>query len=198
MLFGKWDVEKVEVRDPSLKDVMVISDKFPHTHGHHANKYMGKTKVNIVERLINKLMRGGTGEKVSGRVIRSHGRLQGKKWKIIKKVEKAFEIIEKKTGENPVQMLVRAIENAAPREDITKMEIAGVRYQLAVDISSIRRIDVALRNLVLATLMKTFNSGRKLEEVLAEEIILAARGDTANSFALRKKDEIERIAKSAR
>lgn len=197
MLFNRWSLD-VEVKDRSLKSVIDLRDVFPHTHGKHANKYMGKTKVNIVERLANKLMRGGTGEKVSGKVIRTHGRLQGKKYTVLKIIYKAFEIIESKEKTNPVEMLIRAIENAAPREDITKMEIAGVRYQLAVDISSIRRIDVALRNLVLASILKHWSTKRPMHEVLADEIILAAKNDVTNSYALKKKDEIERIAQSAR
>lgn len=197
MLFNRWGLE-VEVKDRSLKSVVDLRDVFPHTHGKHANKYMGKTKVNIVERLANKLMRGGTGEKVSGKVIRTHGRLQGKKYTVLKIIYKAFEIIESKEKTNPVEMLIRAIENAAPREDITKMEIAGVRYQLAVDISSIRRIDVALRNLVLASILKHWSTKRPMHEVLADEIMLAAKNDVTNSYALKKKDEIERIAQSAR
>ncbi len=197
MLFGRWSME-VEIKDRSLKGVIDLRDVFPHTHGRHANKYMGKIKVNIVERLANKLMRGGTGEKISGKVIRTHGRLQGKKYTVLKIIYKAFEIIENKEKTNPVEMLIRAIENAAPREDITKMEIAGVRYQLAVDISSIRRVDVALRNLVLATILKHWSTKKPMHEILAEEIILAAKNDVTNSYALKKKDEIERIAQSAR
>ncbi|MCS7122337.1 MAG: 30S ribosomal protein S7 [Candidatus Micrarchaeota archaeon] len=197
MLFGRWTTD-VQVKDRSLKEVIDLRDIFPHTHGRHSKRYMGKTKVNIVERLANKLMRGGTGEKVSGKVIRTHGRLQGKKYTVLKIIYNAFEDIERKEKVNPVEMLVRAIENAAPREDITKVEIAGVRYQVAVDISSIRRVDVALRNIVLAAILKHWSSKRPLYEVLAEEIILAAKNDVQNSYALKKKDEIERVATSAR
>lgn len=197
MLFGKWSLN-VQVNDRSLKEVIDLRDIFPHTHGRHAKKYMGKTKVNVIERLANKLMRGGTGEKVSGKVIRTHGRLQGKKYTALKIIHRAFEEIEKREKTNPIEMLVRAIENSAPREDITKVEIAGVRYQVAVDISSIRRVDVALRNIVLAAILKHWSSKRPMHEVLAEEIILAAKNDIQNSYALKKKDEIERVAQSAR
>ncbi|MEM0455675.1 MAG: 30S ribosomal protein S7 [Candidatus Anstonellales archaeon] len=197
MLFGRWSLD-VEVRDRSLKDVIDLRDVFPHTHGKHANRYMGKIKVNIIERLANKLMRGGTGEKVSGKVIRTHGRLQGKKYTVLNIIYRALEEIEKREKTNPVEVLVRAIENAAPREDITKVEIAGVRYQVAVDISSIRRVDVALRNIVLASILKHWSNKRPIHEVLADEIILAAKNDLTNSYALKKKDEIERVAQSAR
>ncbi len=198
-LFGKWSVEGIEVENPSLKQVIVLTPVvFPHSFGRHAKKPYGKTKVNIVERLINKLMRGGTGRKLSGRIIRTHGRLQGRKMRVIKHVEKAFDLIYEREKKNPVELLVKAIENAAPREDITRVEMGGVSYQLAVDISATRSLDLALRNIALAALMKCFDNEKELYEALAEEIINAAKGDMQSSYAVRRKDEIERIAKAAR
>ncbi|MEM4331621.1 MAG: 30S ribosomal protein S7, partial [Candidatus Anstonellales archaeon] len=88
--------------------------------------------------------------------------------------------------------------NAAPREDITRVQVGGVRYQISVDISATRRVDVALRHMALASLMKSFNNKKPLSECIADEIIAAANNDAQNSFAVRKKDEIERMAKAAR
>ncbi len=198
-LFNKYDVSEVEVTDPSLAEVISLKAVVvPHSFGRHAKKQFAKVKVNVVERLINKLMRGGTGEKTSGRVIRTHGRLQGKKLKLLKEVERAFDIIYEKTKENPVQVLVRAIENAAPREDTTRVSYGGVTYQVAVDISATRRLDLALRNIALAALMGTFNKNTTLAESLANEIMYTAKGDLQNSYAIRKRDEMERMARSAR
>ena len=197
-LFGKWDTN-VDINDLSLKQVISFDGrKVPHTHGRHAKKKFAKTKVNVVERLVNKLMRGGTGDKVGGRVIRTHGRLQGKKLRVIKFVEEAFDIINKKTGKNPVEVFVRALENTAPREDVTRVQMGGVSYQLSVDDSATRRLDVALRNISLAALMRSFNQTKSLPEALAEEIIYASQNDIQNSYAVKRKDEIERMAKAAR
>ena len=197
-LFGKWDVN-VEVSNPSLKQVIVLSPLvFPHSFGRHAKKPYAKSKVNVIERLINKLMRGGTGRKISGRIIRTHGRLQGRKLRVLKHVERAFEIIHEKEKKNPVELFIKAIENSAPREDITRVEMGGVSYQLAVDISAMRSLDLALRNIALAALMRCFDNKKELAEALAEEIINAAKGDMQNSYAVKRRDEIERIAKAAR
>lgn len=198
-LFGKWDVSNIKVENPSLKQVIVITPViFPHSFGRHAKKPNAKTKVNVVERLINKLMRGGTGRKLSGKIIRTHGRLQGRKMRVIKHVEKAFDLIYEREKKNPVELLIKAIENSAPREDITRVEMGGVSYQLAVDISSTRSLDLALRNIALSSLMKCFDNKKELYEALADEIIYAAKGDMQNSYAVKRKDEIERIAKAAR
>ncbi|MEM4335878.1 MAG: 30S ribosomal protein S7 [Candidatus Anstonellales archaeon] len=198
-LFNKWEWKNIEVKDPSLKQVIMLNEvKVPHTFGRLTKKPLQKTKMNIVERLINKFMRGGTGEKTAGKVIRTHGRLQGKKLRIIKTVEKAFDMVYERTKENPIQVLVRAIENSAPREDVTRVAFGGVTYQVSVDVSSTRRLDMALRNITLAALMRAFNSKKSLSETLADEIINTAKGDVQNSYAMKKRDEIERIARSAR
>ncbi len=198
-LFDKYSVENIEITDKSLGQVISLTPiVVPHSSARHRKRTLGKMRVNVVERLVNKLMRGGTGEKTSGKVIRTKGRLQGKKLRVLKVVEDAFEIVEKETKENPVQMLVRAVENSAPCEDVTRVSYGGVSYQIAVDISATRRLDMALRNIALAALMGTFNKKRSLPESLASEIIFTAKGDVQSSYAIRKKDETERMARSAR
>ncbi len=198
-LFGKYPLDGITINDRSLAQVISLRQvSVPHTFARHKKKTFGKMEVNIVERLINKLMRGGTGEKTSGKVIRTQGRLQGKKLRLMRTVEKTFAMIEEKTKENPVQVLVRALENAAPNEDVTRVSYGGVSYQIAVDVSATRRLDLALRNITLAALMGTFNKKKTLATSLADEIIFTAKGDLQNSYAIKKKDEIERIARSAR
>jgi small subunit ribosomal protein S7 len=143
-------------------------------------------------------MRGGTGEKTSGKVIRTDGRLQGKKTRTLGIVEKAFAIIENRTKKNPVQLLVDAAQNAAPREDFTRVSMGGVSYQVAVDVSASRRLDMALRNLALAAIMGAFDRKKTLPEALADEIEFTAKGDANTSYAIKKRDETERMARSSR
>jgi small subunit ribosomal protein S7 len=196
-LFGKYSYA-VECRDKSLAQYISLKPSLvPHSFARHANKQFAKAKVNIVERLANKLMRGGTGEKLGGKVIRTHGRLQGKKTKVLKIMGTAFGIVAEKTKQNPLQLLVRAIENSAPREDTTRVRFGGISYQLAVDLSAQRRLDMALRNIAISAIMGSFDKKTTLAEALANELILAAQND-ANSYAIKRKNEVERIARSAR
>lgn len=198
-IFGKYPIDKIEIRDLSLAQNITLSPILvPHTFGRHNKKALGKTQVNVVERLANKLMRGGTGEKTSGKVIRTKGRMQGKKLRALKVVEEALGIVEAQTKENPVQILIKALENAAPREDVTRVSHGGVSYQIAVDISATRRLDMALRNMALAALMGAFNKPKPLRQALADEIISTAKGDMQASYAIKKRDETERMARSAR
>ncbi len=183
-LFGKWSWVGVEIRDPSLKKYINLKPVWlPHTGGRHEKKRFGKAEVPIVERLMNKLMRPG--------------RNGGKKHLAYNIVKTAFDIIYFETGENPIQVLVRAIENAAPREDTTRITYGGITYRVSVDVSPQRRVDVALKLITEGARMCAFNNPKPIEECLAEEIILAARGDP-RSYAVRQKEEIERIALSSR
>ena len=183
-LFGRWSLKDVEVRDPSLRRYICLRPVLvPHTEGRHEKRRFGKADVPIVERLINQMMRPG--------------RNAGKKILATNIVKRAFELIELKTGQNPVQVLVWAIENASPREETTRIVYGGILYHVSVDVSPQRRVDLALRFITEGARLCAFNNPKPVEECLADEIIAAAYGDPS-SYALRKKDEIERIAYAAR
>ena len=183
-LFNKWSYDGLIVRDPSLKRYISLKPVLlPHTGGRHEHRRFGKAEVPIVERLINKLMRPG--------------RNMGKKHLAYNIVKKAFDLIFLKTGENPLQVLIRAIENAAPREETTRIMYGGIVYHVAVDVSPQRRVDLALKHLTEGARLAAFNNPKPIEEALAEEIIAAANNDP-KSYAIQKKEEIERIALSSR
>ena len=197
-LFGKYSYEGITIRDPSIAQVVSLKPLLiPHTYARHANKQFAKQGVNVVERLVNKLMRGGTGEKMGGKIIRTHGKLQGKKSKALRIVRTAFEIVEKQTHSNPIQLLITAVEHSAPREEVTRVRMGGVAYQVAVDSGSQRRLDVALRNIALAAIMQAFDKKASVADALANEIILASK-NSQDSYSVKRKNEAERMAKSAR
>ncbi|MGQ9759074.1 MAG: 30S ribosomal protein S7 [Candidatus Methanomethylicaceae archaeon] len=183
-LFGKWSLSDLQVRDLGLKAYISLNPTLvPHSCGRHEHKRFGKAKVNIVERLANKVMRPG-----------KNG---GKKTLALNIVESALELVHLKTGENPVQVLVRAIENSAPREEVTRISYGGVTYPQSVDSSPQRRVDLALRFITDVARNAAFGSNKPIEECLADEIVLATNSD-AKSYAVQKREEIERIAISAR
>ena len=183
-LFGKWSYEWIDTKDPSLKRYLCLKPVYlPHTGGRHEGRKFGKGEVPVVERLVNKLM--------------MHGRNAGKKHLAYNIIKKAFDIIHIKTGENPIKVLIRAIENSAPREDTTRIMYGGIAYHVSVDVSPLRRIDTALKHLTEGARLKAFNNPMPIEEALAEEIILAANSDP-KSYAIQRKDEMERIALSSR
>lgn len=197
LLFDKYNYD-VEVQDLSLKNYINLKKlAYPATYRRGSQKSFSKANLNIVERLANSLMRGGTGGKVGGHIIRTKGRLQGKKLKTIHVIEEAFGMISKQTSKNPLQVLVKALENSAPIEDTTRVVYGGIKSNVAVDISASRRLDIAIRNIAMSTIIGAFANKRRLSDALANELILAANMDV-NSYAIKRKNEIERMARSAK
>jgi small subunit ribosomal protein S7 len=198
LLFDKYTYNDVEIQDLSLKNYLNLKPlAYPATFRRGSGRPYSKAHLNIVERLGNSLMRGGTGGKVGGHIIRTKGRLQGKKLKTIHIIEQAFATIGQQTGKNPLQVLVKALENSAPIEDTTRVVYGGIKSNVAVDISASRRLDIALRNIAMATIIGAFGSKRTISEALANELTLAANMDI-NSYAIKRKNEIERMARSAK
>ena len=197
LLFGKYDYN-VAVDDLSLKNYINLKPlAYPSTFRRFSKNDFSKANINIVERLVNSFMRGGTGKKIGGKVIRTEGRLQGKKLKVVHIVEKAFAAIQRQTGQNPLQVYIMALENSAPIEHTTRIRYGGVIANIAVDISASKRLDMALRNIVHATVIGSFGNRRNMTDTLTNELILAAKNDV-NSYAVKRKNEIERMARSAR
>jgi len=193
-IFGVYSSEGVEVKDPALKHYINLDEKLVLRTLGRTKARSGKAKVNVIERLACLLsVPGHRGKK--HKIMTGHA--TGKYQKTMKIVLKALKIIQEKTGQNPIQVLVKAIENASPRDEITVIEYGGARYPQAVDVSPIRRLDVVLRNIVHGSYDKAFNKKAKIQETLAEEIMLAAENNM-NSFAMTKKNESEKQADSAR
>jgi len=183
-LFEKWSFNEIEVKSPGLKRYISLEPiHVPHTMGRHEHRRFRKSEVNLVERLLNNLMRPG-----------KHA---GKKARIINVTRNAFELIHLRTGRNPIEMLVKAVENSASCEDTTRIRYGGIAYHLAVDIAPLRRVDLALRFLAEGARRSAMHNPRSLEECLAEEIILAANDDV-KSHAISRRHEMERIARASR
>ncbi|MBS3086527.1 30S ribosomal protein S7 [Candidatus Pacearchaeota archaeon] len=193
-IFDKYDVSGITIQDQGLRNVINLHPKLAlKSHGRNFQKF-GQIKVNLVERLINKFaVAGHRGKK--HRIIL--GSATGKYTRNAGIILEAFETIEKKTGENPIAVLVRAVENAAPRDEITVIEYGGARYPQAVDVSPLRRVSLALKHIVHGASEKAFGKKKNVSQTLAEEIMLAA-DKNQESFAMKKKNESEKQADSAR
>ncbi|GIU68706.1 MAG: 30S ribosomal protein S7 [Candidatus Pacearchaeota archaeon] len=193
-IFDLYETENIIINDPGLKNVINLNQKLIlKSHGRNTQRF-GQTKVNVVERLINRLG-------VSGHRGKKHkiilGNSSGKYTKNAKIVLGAFKIIEERTKKNPVEVLIRAIENSAPRDEITTIEYGGARYPQAVDVSPLRRLNLAIKHLVHGASERAFGKKKNIKEALAEEIILASE-ENGESYAIKKKIESEKQADSAR
>ena len=184
LVFGKWDASEVTCRDPGISPYINLSTVgVPHTGGRHANSWFGKARLSVVERFVNKLMRTG--------------KYTGKKQGSMKAFETALDVIAERVSGNPLQVFVDAICYAAPMEEITRIRFGAVSQPKAVDSSPSRRLDVALGNLAKGAQQGTKKSKRSLTQCIVTEIMKASEGDVT-SFAVAKKEEVQRIAASAR
>jgi small subunit ribosomal protein S7 len=193
--FNRWGVEGVVIEDPGLVpyisyDPIIV----PKTGARYAKSRFHKSKISIVERFVNKIMVPGHKSK---KHYQSSGSKTGKSQSVLQIMEQAFEIIEARTGENPVTVLVSAIVNAAPREEIIAIEYGGARYPKAVECAPQRRIDIVIRYMTQGASQKSFKNKKPIQQALADEIIAAYECSNV-SIAISKKFEVERQADSSR
>ena len=196
-LFDKWSYDNIEVSDWTLEKYINLKPIIiPQSCGRHEHRRFWKTsRVSIIERFTNRLLAPGyISSKIKGHKSSYNS---GKKNKIIKSLLNAFTLIEINTGENPIQILIDAICNSAPREETTKIAMGGISYASAVDIAPQRRVDLAIKYLVQAIGGRSHSGERMFEADIAQELILASR-NSQESRAIKRKDELERIAVSAR
>ena len=177
----------MEVKDISLYPYLAIEGKYstylPHTVGRYNAKKFHKASCPLVERLVCGLM--------------MHGRNNGKKLKAIRILKHSFEIINLLTNENPIQILINAVVNSGPKEDSTRVGYTGTARRQSVDVSPLRRINSAIQLITMGARESAFRNVKTFSECLSDELINAARG-SSNSYAIKKKDEIERVARANR
>jgi small subunit ribosomal protein S7 len=184
LLFEKWSFRGIEVKDIGLQRYISLRPVVvPHSMGRHEHKRFRKASISIVERLVNNLMRPGKNA--------------GKKARATAIVKQAFELVNLRTGRNPIEVLVKAVENSAPCEDTTRISYGGIVYHLSVDVAPQRRVDLAMRNICDGARQASANNPRSIEECLAEELVSASSHDI-KSFAVSKRHETERVAQSSR
>merc|ERR1711943_22329 len=186
-LFNKYTFDDVQVSDMALTDYIAAKSAnavfLPHSAGRWSKKRFKKAQCPIVERITNSLM--------------MHGRNNGKKILAVRIMKHTCDIIHLLTGENPVQVIVDAVVNSGPREDSCRIGSAGVVRRQAIDVSPLRRVNMAIWLLTTGARESAFRNIKTIAECLAEEFINAAKG-SSNSYAIKKKDEIGRVAKANR
>lgn len=192
-IFGKWDAN-VELKDPGLKNYINLFPRYlPRSAGTRRARFE-KSKMSLVERLaLHLLVSGHSGKKHK----LSSGRFGGGYYTAMKQIEYALELVEKKENKNPIEVLTRAVENAALREEIVSFQVGASVARESVVTAPQRRIDKTLRYMANGAYKKSFNKKTKLGVALAEEIIAAAAGSN-QSVAIQEKERIEREATGAR
>ncbi|MBI2543023.1 MAG: 30S ribosomal protein S7 [Candidatus Aenigmarchaeota archaeon] len=195
-LFNKWDVSEVQVNDAGLKAHINLKPRMtPKTSGRFSQHQFHKSKMDIIERLITKMM-------VPGHKSRKHfmtsGRVVGRYITTYNIVKKAFDKIHERTKKNPVEVLVRAVENAALREEIAGYQVGGIIVRRAVITSPQRRVDLALRGITQSVYKKAFGKKLNMVDALVDEIIATYNNDASKSEAIKEKERVEKESEGAR
>jgi len=192
-LFGRWS-SAVEINDPSLRNYISLKERFlPRSAGIYRQRFH-KSKMHILERMALHLM-------IPGHMGKRHrltsGKLSGGFNKTLRIIEKSLEIMEEKEKKNPVEIFIRALENAGPREEIVSYQLGSIVARDAVVTAPQRRIDKALRLFSQGAYRKSFSKKKSIEQALAEEILAAYHG-SSESLAIKERERIEREASGAR
>jgi len=195
-LFNRWSFKNIEIKDPGIKPYINLDPiVIPKTFGRNTQQKFHKSKMNIVERFANKIMvPGHRGKK---HLISSADNV-GKTQTVLNIIKNVFEKLEKKTNKNPIEVLVKAIENAALREEIASYQMGGIMVRKAVITSPQRRVDFALSIITQSAYRKSFGKKITIADALADEIYNAYKNDASKSEAIREKERIEREASGAR
>ena len=105
-------------------------------------------------------------------------------------VYQAFEIIQKKTDQDPLVVFEKAIQNASPIVEVKARRVGGSTYQVPVEVSGFRATNLSLRWIIRYSNQRV---GRSMAIKLANEII-----DTSNQIGntIKKKEETHKMAEA--
>lgn len=117
---------------------------------------------------------------------------RGKKNLAEKIVYTAFELIEKKTHRNPLDVFNQAIENAQPSMESKSRRIGGATYQIPVPVRPARRTSLAIRWLIKFARKR---AGKNISEKLAAELVDASLNTGAT---IKEKENVHKMAAANR
>ncbi len=121
--------------------------------------------------------------------------IDGKKSTVRKQIYRAFEIIKEKTGEDPLKVFIRALENIKPTMEVRPRRVGGAAYQVPMSVRGPRRESLGIRWLVNAARNRSNTEFHTYAEKLAAEILDAQKGE---GNAVKKRQEVERVAEANR
>ena len=103
----------------------------------------------------------------------------------------SFDIIKDKTGDDPLKVFKKAIENAKPTLEVKSRRVGGSNYQVPIEVNQNRRLSLAIRWVV--SFARTRGDGKTMEEKLANELMDAAN---LRGGAVKKREDTHRMAEA--
>jgi len=117
---------------------------------------------------------------------------KGKKSTAEKVVYQAFDIIEKRTKQEPTQIFDEALKNVSPVLEVKSKRIGGANYQIPIEVRTQRKATLAMRWIIGTA---RTGRGKPMSEKLATELIAASKKE---GEAMKKRENIQRMAEANR
>src|SRR4026208_2556378 len=104
---------------------------------------------------------------------------------------KSFNIVKEKTGDDPLKVFKKAVDNAKPSLEVKSRRVGGSNYQVPIEVHPGRRPSLAIRWLVAYS--RSRGDGKTMEEKLANEFMDAAN---LRGGAVKKREDVHRMAEA--
>ena len=127
----------------------------------------------LVSKFINTVMRGGkrsTAERI---------------------LYKSFDIIREKTGDDPLKVFKKAVDNVKPSLEVKSRRVGGSNYQVPVEVNPNRRLSLSIRWLVSHA--RSRGDGKTMQEKFANELLDASN---LRGGAVKKREDTHRMAEA--
>lgn len=115
--------------------------------------------------------------------------LDGKKSTAERVLYTSLEMIKEKTGDDPLKVFKKAVENAKPSLEVKSRRVGGSNYQVPIEVNPNRRLSLAIRWLV--SYARQRGDGKTMEERLANELLDASN---LRGGAVKKREDTHRMA----
>ncbi len=103
----------------------------------------------------------------------------------------AFDIIKEKTGDEPLKVFKKAIDNVKPALEVKSRRVGGSNYQVPIEVNPNRRLSLSIRWLV--GYARSRGDGKTMQEKLANEFMDAAN---LRGGAVKKREDTHRMAEA--
>ncbi len=116
---------------------------------------------------------------------------EGKRSKAENILYRSFDIIREKTGDDPLKVFKKAIDNVKPSLEVKSRRVGGSNYQVPIEVNPNRRLSLSIRWLV--GYARSRGDGKTMQEKLANELLDASN---LRGGAVKKREDTHRMAEA--
>jgi small subunit ribosomal protein S7 len=103
----------------------------------------------------------------------------------------SFDIVKEKSGDDPLKIFKKALDNVKPSLEVKSRRVGGSNYQVPIEVNPNRRLSLSIRWLV--GYARSRGDGKTMQEKLANELLDAAN---LRGGAVKKREDVHRMAEA--